>query len=124
MQIADYSYSLNPSQKAIIRCLHDLIMENPGIELKERYKLPFYYRKTWICYFSATKSGNIEWAFTRGNEMSNGTELLHDRGRKQVKSVIFSSVSQVDIAECRTYLQEALLLDEHIPYSVRKNSNS
>ncbi len=123
MQISDYLYKLTSEQAGIVQCLHDLIMETPAIEVKRRWHLPFYYRKSWICYFNILKNGNVEWAFTRGNELSNEDQWLEARGRKQIYSVNFASVQDIDLQLARVTLQEALLLDEHVPYSVKKNTS-
>jgi len=121
MQISDYLYKLTSEQAGIVQCLHDLIMETPGIEVKRRWNLPFYFRKSWICYFNVLKNGNVEWAFTRGNELSNEAQWLEARGRKQIYSVDFAAVGDIDMQLAKVTLQEALLLDEHVSYSVRNN---
>jgi len=123
MQISDYLYQLTSKQAGIVQFLHDLIMENPTIEVKRRWNLPFYYRKSWICYFNILKNGNVEWAFTRGNELSNENQWLEARGRKQIYSVNFASVHDIELELAKITLQEALLLDEHVPYSVKKNTS-
>jgi hypothetical protein len=120
MQISAFLYSLTSKQAAIVHCLHDLIMETPAMELKRRWNLPFYYRKSWICYFNILRNGNVEWAFTRGKELSNEDQWLEARGRKQIYSVNFASVSDIDMQLAKTTFQEALLLDEHVTYSVKK----
>jgi hypothetical protein len=124
MQISDYLYDLTSEQAGIVQCLHELIMETPAIELKRRWNLPFYYRKSWICYFNILRNGNVEWAFTRGNELSNRDHWLEARGRKQIYSVSFATVDEIDMQLSRVTLQEALLLDEHVPYRLRKKSSS
>jgi hypothetical protein len=121
MQISDYLFKVTSEQAEIVQCLHDLIMETPAIEVKQRWNLPFYYRKSWICYFNILKNGNVEWAFTRGNELSNEDQWLEARGRKQIYSVNFASVDDIDMLLAKVTLQEALLLDEYVPYSVKKN---
>jgi hypothetical protein len=51
--------------------LHALLTETFDLEPKMRYGLPFYYRKSWICYLNPAKDGTVEFAITRGNELSN-----------------------------------------------------
>jgi len=119
MQISEYLYNLTSKQAAIVHCLHDLIMETPAVEVKRRWNLPFYYRKSWVCYFNILKDGNVEWAFTRGNELSNQDNWLNAKGRKQIYSVSFESVLDIDMELAKTTLQEALLLDEYVNYSVK-----
>jgi hypothetical protein len=65
--------------------------------------------------------GGIEFAFPRGNELSNEQGLLEERGRKQVRGVIFNKLSDIPWPALREILQEAIVLDETIPYkSYRK----
>jgi len=120
MDIEIFAANLNSRQSSIVQFLHDLIIENPGIEVKRRWKLPFYYRKSWICYFNILKNGAVEWAFVRGNELSNEHGWLEDRGRKQIYSISFSKPEDIDIDMANLYLQEALLLDEQVKYRVKK----
>lgn len=124
MQINDYLYNLTQNQAAIVQYLHEIISENPGIELKRRWHLPFYFRNSWICYFNLLKNGNVEWAFTRGNELGNANGWLDSRGRKQIYSVNFESVSDIEREVAHRTLQEALLLDEQVPYSARKRTTT
>src|SRR6056297_1466917 len=102
MQISEYLYNLTSKQAAIVHCLHDLIMETPAVEVKRRWNLPFYYRKSWVCYFNILKDGNVEWAFTRGNELSNQDNWLNAKGRKQIYSVSFESVLDIDMELAKT----------------------
>jgi hypothetical protein len=120
VQINEYLYNLTLEQAGIVQCLHDLIVETPGIEVKRRWKLPFYFRKSWICYFNVLKDDSVEWAFLRGNELSNEHGWLESKGRKQIYSVSFKTREDIDLRLAQTQFQEALLLDEHVPYSVRK----
>jgi len=93
-------------QQAVLQYLHNLLISFPDIEPKLKYKIPFYYRKSWICYLNPIKKKGIELCFTRGNELSNTQGLLAARDRKQ------------------ELLQEAFLLDETVPYqSKRKKTN-
>ncbi len=67
------------------------------------------------------KDEGIEFAFTRGNELSNEQGLLEDRGRKQVRGVVFKSLSDIPFRTLMEILQEAIVLDEKVPYrSYRK----
>lgn len=118
MDIHSFTSDLNAKQSNTIMLLHNMIMENPGLEIKKRWKLPFYFRKSWICYFNILKNGEVEWAFVRGNELSNELGWLEDRGRKQIYSVSFSGPEDIDMTKANIYFQEALLLDEHVKYTV------
>jgi hypothetical protein len=110
------------NQKELLLYLHDLIMSHPGMTTRISYGLPFYYRKSWICYLNPTKNGGVELAFTRGTELSNEQGLLDSKGRKQVSSVTFYQINNLPHNSIQEILQEAMLLDEKVPYSIRKKS--
>ena len=63
----------------------------------------------------------MEFAFTRGNELCNAYGLLEHKNRKQVSSIIFSSLQDVPEKEMRELIQEAIILDDIVPY---KSKNS
>ena len=118
--IEAYLSDLDSPQQEMIDYLHQLITSYPEVTAKIRYKIPFYYRRSWICYLNPTKDGGVELAFTRGNELSNEQGLLDARGRKQVSGVVFYQLRDIPEAVLHEVLQEAFLLDEEVPYSVRK----
>ncbi len=108
-------------QQEVLAFLHDLIVAQfPELEAKIRYKIPFYYRKSWICYLNPTKGGKVEFAFIRGNELSNEQGLLDFRGRKQVGGITIGSVSEIPVEPLLEVLAEAVLLDEAIPYAPKR----
>ncbi|OWY20523.1 DUF1801 domain-containing protein [Sphingobacteriales bacterium UPWRP_1] len=116
----DFIYGYPSPQREVMLYLHRLFTGFPGVVGKITYKIPFYYRKTWVCYLNPTKSGAIELGFTRGAELQNENGLLNAKGRKQVSSVTYASVADINEEALLQVLQEALLLDEKVPYSVKK----
>jgi len=104
-------------QQAVLQFLNDLMMSNPEIIQKIRYKVPFYYRKSWICYLNPNKkTGAVEMVFLRGNELSNEQGLLEAKGRKQVLGVTFSKVIDIPVDTLMEVIQEAIWLDDTVPY--------
>lgn len=116
----DFIHQYPDPQKEVMLYLHRFISGFPGVTDKITYKIPFYYRKSWLCYLNPTKDKKIELGFTRGTELSNEQGLLQAKGRKQVSSVTFASVAEIPLQTLQEILQEALLLDEQVPYSVKK----
>ncbi len=119
-EVLEFIYGTEGSQREILLFLHREITSIDGVSPKIRYKIPFYYRKSWLCYLNPLKGGNVELAFTRGNELSNSTGMLSANGRKQVLGTVFESVADIPLAAVRETLHEALLLDAHVPYSVKR----
>jgi hypothetical protein len=123
-EVEDYIYSFVDSQREILLYLHKLLAVELNLTDKLRFKIPFYYRKSWICYLNPTKNNTIELAFVRGNELSNAQGLLDNKGRKQVWSIELEKRTEIPIKELTEIIQEAILLDEMVPYkSKRKKSN-
>ena len=109
------------AQQAILQYLHNLMESTPEVTSKIRYKIPFYYRKSWICYLNPIKKPvGIEMVFLRGNELSNEQGLLDPRGRKQVAGVIFTKVEEIPMETLLEVIQEALYLDETVPYASKR----
>jgi len=107
-------------QQSIMQYLHELLLSHPEMNCKIRYKIPFYDRKSWICYLNPTKDEGVELAFTRANELSNEQGLLQFRGRKQVAGIIFHTLEEIPEETLLEVIQEALLLDEEVKYNVKK----
>jgi hypothetical protein len=107
-------------QQRILQYLHELLMAEPEVSCRIRYKIPFYDRKSWICYLNTTKDKGVELAFTRGNELSNVQGLLDFKGRKQVAGITFYQLKDIQEDLLFELLQEAFLLDDMVKYNVRK----
>lgn len=120
--VLDFIYHHEGMQKDLLLYFHQMISGNPGVTFKISYRIPFYYRKSWICYLNPLKNDGIELAFIRGNELSNNHGLLEAKGRKQVSGITFYRLTDIPENAVQEILQEALLLDEEIRYSP-KNRN-
>lgn len=90
---------------------------------KLKYKIPFYYRKSWICYTNPLKNNAVELAFVRGNELSDTHYILKANKRKQIRGVVIAKLKNAPFAEIKHVLQEAVFLDETISYK-SKNKRS
>ena len=119
--IEDYIYSQSENQQLILLKLNDFLIDFPEITPKVRYKIPFYYRKSWICYLNSIKNDGIELAFLRGNELSNLGGALRYYGRKQVMGIRYFYPEDINFDLIQDVLIEALELDERVPYTVKKN---
>lgn len=119
--VEDYIASQpDTSVRELLQYLHDTITENPGVTHKIRYKIPFYYRMSWFCYLNPQKDGKVEFVFIRGNELSNIQGILDPRGRAQVSGIMLTPGGEIPEADIREVIQEALLLDETVPYKSKR----
>ena len=116
-EVEDFIYQYEGDQRKIMFFFHYLFVNDLGLESKIRYKIPFYYGRTWICYLNPDKSGAVELSFIRGNELSNAQGLLLSKDRKQVRSLSFDSMKNIKEDAVMEVIHEALLLDETTPYA-------
>jgi len=98
-------------QRWIMERLHELITTFPEITGKISYRIPFYYRKKWVCYMNPVKKNGIELVFINGHLMSNEQGILDGKGRRQVKGVTFYDVEEIPEDVILELLQEAFLVD-------------
>ena len=118
--VQDFILGYPGNEQKIMQYLNHLVMSFPGITGKISYRIPFYYRKSWICYLNLTKNGGVEFAFPRGNELSNEQGLLDSKGRKQVYSVEFFSLDQIPEKILLEIIQETIILDDTIAYASKR----
>ena len=119
-EVEDYMYHFEDTQREIMLYIHKLLSVELNLTDKLRYKIPFYYKKSWICYLNPTKDNTIEFAFLRGNELSNSQQLLDSKGRKQVWSIELKKLAEIPIRELTEIIHEAILLDETVPYASKR----
>jgi len=116
-RVEDFISRYEGDQMQILNYLHILLTEEFNLVSKLQYNLPFYYRKSWICYLFPTKKRTIELSFTRGNELSNSHGILKTKGRKLVTSIGFKTLSDIPESDIKEIIHEAVILDETVPYS-------
>lgn len=117
----NYILDLEGRQATLFQYLHDLFMNYPEVHSKVRYKIPFYFRKSWICYLNPIKKGEgVELCFTRANELSNEQGALDFKDRKQIAGISYFELEAIDEKLIREIFEEALLLDEEVPYAAKR----
>ncbi|MBE2218304.1 MAG: DUF1801 domain-containing protein [Ignavibacteria bacterium] len=119
-EVEDFIYQFDSSQRDVMLYFHKLLTNDLNLTEKIRFKIPFYFSKSWICYLNPLKNGKVEFAFVRGNELSNSRGILDSKGRKQVYSIEFGKVSELPVQEMNEIIQEAILLDETKPYESKR----
>ena len=118
--VFDFIHNLEGKQKDIALFLDELLTTYPTISSKIRYKIPFYFQKSWICYLNPIKKEGIELAFTRANELSNDTSILDFKDRKQVGGILIKDLNKMPVEAIVTTFEEALLLDETFQYQSKR----
>jgi len=110
--ILDMNLPVSDNQMEIILRLDRLFSDIPGIECKKRFKIPFYYRHSWVAYLNPIKKDGVELCFLKGLEMSNHDGRLQTKDRKMVAGISIYSPSEIDKDSILDHFQEALILDE------------
>jgi len=116
MNVEIYIDELEGEQKLIASTLHDLILTFPEVITRIRYKIPFYYRKSWICYINPIKKNGIELCFLRANELSNESGILDFKKRKQVAGISMYDHDNLPVENIIEVFNEAYLLDDTVKY--------
>ena len=116
----DYIELLEAEQRRIMHALHQFISAFPQVTCRIRYKVPFYYRKSWLCYLNPLKKDGVELCFVRAKELSNEQGLLDFKNRTQVAGVTYFSAKDIRESVLAEVLQEALLLDEEVAYAPKR----
>jgi hypothetical protein len=117
MQVEDYIYRHTGTRRRILLHFHELLTAELGLTDKIRYRIPFYYGRSWLCYLNPIKPDGIELAFLRGSELANEQGLLDRKGRKRVCGLDIYNLKAVPHDTLYEILQEAILLDESSTYS-------
>ena len=117
----DFIADLPPDEKSIVTSLRSIVKGcSDRLTEKLSYGVPYYYGHSRICFIWPASAGAITISkgvilgFCRGNLLSNANGLLQGRGRKEVWDVIYEHPSQLDPAQIRETVNEAILLDEEL----------
>lgn len=124
MTVDDYINSHAPDQQRILRWLRQLILtSDPAIREKINWSIPFYtYHGTHLCYLNVIRSTAkarstgavaVDLAFVQGCNLPDEAGLLESRGRKTIQSLVVRAVADPEEDVVRTYIQEALLLNDN-----------
>ncbi len=100
-------------RELIINCI-------PDVTEKLSYNVPYYKRKKNICFLwpasillgkKKTYEG-VRFGFVNGHLLNDDINYLYKGARKQVYWKDFTSVTKMDLEILKTYLLDALLLEE------------
>jgi len=118
--VEDYIFELKDEQRQIAAYLHDLFISNYQLTANIKYAIPFYFKKTWICYLNPIKKNGIELVFIRARELKDSNHLLDFKKRKMAAGLSFYSLVEINEAVLKTILENALILDDTTPYTIKK----
>ena len=119
--VDEFFFTLEGQVREVGLLLHDLMVEDLNLVPKIRYGIPFYFGKSWVCYINVLKTGKVELAFPRGNELEDTMGLLLSKGRKQVKSIELEGIDDLLIEKIRSLVTEAIQLDQQVKYRSKRS---
>lgn len=103
---------ISDNQREIILYLDALFLSYPEVSKKMRYKLPFYYYNSWVCYLNTVKGDRVELCFINGQKLSNNQGLLDTRGRKMIAGIMLDHQKTIPNEAVLEIFGEAIILDE------------
>ena len=114
MTVDEYINRQTPEIHRLLDHIRRLILEAaPRIQEKINWGVPFYSHKGQLCYLNPLRSpeGAVDLCFLRGYELANEQNILEDRGRRTVRSLVVRA-GEVNEELIRELLHEAILLNE------------
>ena len=121
MTVQQYIGTKETPAKEILTILRSWVLDlGPHTKEKISYNVPYFDFFGPLCYLSAGKEG-VAFSFVHGRELDDEEKLLDSHGRKQVRSVTFHSVAELEEHEddIRKLLNQAAILNEY-KYKIKK----
>lgn len=115
MNVRNFINEQPQPQREIMTILRSWILDSgPHTQEKISYKIPYFSFYGAMCYLNPNEEG-VDLGFTKGYELSNDQGILEAKGRRQVKTVTFHSVAELEENEdtIRHLLNEAAILNEY-----------
>lgn len=80
----------------------------PGVSLRYRYRIPFYYLKdSPFCYLNQSRD-YVDLGLVHGRRLTRHTNHMESRGRKQVTSLRYRRIEEIQYGILKGVLQEAV----------------
>ena len=102
-------------QREMMTILRSWILDlGPHTQEKISYKKPYFSFYGTMCFLNPHAEG-VDLGFTKGYELSDEQKILESKGRKQVKTITFHSVAELEETDeaIRHVLNEAAILNEY-----------
>ena len=120
--VEDFLEYLPQYERKIVDVLRSILLDCiPDCTEKLSYNVPYYYRHSRICFiwpssipWGHVKLNGVQLGFCRGYLMNDDLNFLEKSNRKQVFIKTFQEVKDIDPDLVRTYIYEAVELDDLI----------
>ncbi len=110
--VEQYIYEQENSVQELMVILYDICVNDFGLEPKIKFKIPFFYGASWVCYINKLKKGGIEFCFVNANKFHDPSGLLLYQNRKQVAGIIYHKSKEINLESLFSILQKATEYDQ------------
>lgn len=119
--VEDFLEYLPENELKIVQQLRKIILGcMPEGKEKLAYNVPFYYQHKRVCYIwpasvpwgGIKETGKVVLGFCKGHKLMDETNVLSKEGRKEIATISYRSTKEIDTHLLRSYLYEALFIDE------------
>jgi len=110
--VEEYILQFTGAKREIMLFFHGLFIEDYKLKPKISFKIPMYYRNTWVVYLNSDNRKGVELAFTNGHEFDINSPLIESKGRKLVRSAEFESLNEIPYQNIKTLMKEAIRIDD------------
>jgi hypothetical protein len=111
---------LTENQKSIVDYIYNELVVYSGVECKIKFKLPFFYKNTWVAYLNPIKKDGIEFCIVRAKEIPSIGEFVNYKNRTMIAGISYYSIKEIDFNILHFVFQEAYQLDSTTPYTFKK----
>jgi hypothetical protein len=121
MVVEELIHHLPVNEKRLTMAIRDCILQTaPMLQEKISYGVPFYYKRSRICFIwpASVPNGGLKEGilvgFCKGFLMANEEGVLQANGRKEVLTVNYLSLPQINRQLVTQWIQEALIIDSDL----------
>jgi hypothetical protein len=89
-------------------------MSFPAVQCKIRFKIPFYYYRSWLCYLNPVKGDKIELCFIHGKIVTDSSGILDDKGRKKISGIVIPDIASIPLEAVLEIFSESIIIDKKL----------
>ena len=128
--VDDFLEYLPDDERRIVNTLRKIVLDcMPEGKEKLAYNVPFYYQHKRVFYIwpssipwgKIKETGVVEFGFCQGIKIEDEIGFLNKGDRKEMASVKFRSLKEIDLDLLRSYIYEALFIDEQLAKEKKKS---
>lgn len=109
------------STRELVYAINEIILNShPAIHSKIRFKIPFYFLHSWICYINPLKTGGIEWCFIHGQRLEDPHDILQSKDRIMIAGIEVKEPEDLNNEAVLDILYTAIEYDKQLAEKKKK----